>query len=254
MVFIKGLNHGTFCDVDYDQHSGGVSYIRQHIIKGYVNAFLQLHINKKDGYNQFFKYQVKIPSMDPSIKLSQQHVDGEKLVLANFENINADKITHYGGAIIYPAATVHVEVNKAALLDAASFHATETMAVGWQQITNKPAPVIDFPFSNKTNLSLYSYLTMRAGITPHYLNQQDKEQSFYVQIVDGNGAKSSFVPLTIPVSFYPVSTKSYMQSFLLPLAQFKNIDIKKVKSVSLQFINKNYSKGRIMIDDIGFCK
>lgn len=255
MVFIKGLNHVTFCDNSTDYISEqSVSKPEQHIVKGYINAFLQLHINKKAGYNQFFKYQVKIPSMDPSIKISQQHVDGEKLVLTNFKNDNADKVTHYGGTITYPSATVNVKVNKAALLNATSFHGTEAMAIGWQQSNNKPAPVIDFPFSNKTDLSSYNHLSIRVGIIPHYLNQQDKEQSFYAQIVDDNGTKSSFVPLTIPVSFYPASTKSYMQSFLLPLSQFKNIDIKKVKSVSLHFINPNYPKGIIMMDNIEFYK
>jgi pimeloyl-ACP methyl ester carboxylesterase len=255
MVFIKGLNHVTFCDNSTDYISEqSVSKPEQHIVKGYINAFLQLHINKKAGYNQFFKYQVKIPSMDPSIKISQQHVDGEKLVLTNFENDNADKFTHYAGNITYPASTINIAVNKAPLIDATSFHATKIMAIAWQQNNSKPAPVIDFAFKNKVDLSLYNHVSIRAGINSFYLNQQDKEQSFYVQLLDDNGTKSSLMPVTISASFFTTASKSYMQSFLLPLAQFKGIDIKKIKSVSLLFINKNYYQGKITIDNIEFYK
>jgi hypothetical protein len=257
MVFIKGLNHIGFCDKNMGtQQQEIIDKSRQHIIKGYINAFLQLHINKKEGYNKFFKYQATIPSMEASIKISQQHVDGEKLVLTNFENDNADKVTHYGGAITYPfpISSISIEVNKATSLDYTSFHASKAMRLAWMQREAKPAPVIDFSFKNQMDLSAYKYVSIRAGIMVHEFNQLNKEQSCYMQFKDDNGSKSSLVPITIPASFFSLGTKSYMQSFLLPLYNFKGIDITKMKSVSLLFTNPNYAKGMIMVDDIGFCK
>ncbi len=255
MIFIKGMGHGIFCDISYDQGPGLISNsLYRSAIKGYVTAFLQLHVNNKTNYNDYFKFQKKILPENPNLQVSIQHADGNKLALANFQNQYADQITLYAMPITYPTSTVKVSVNKAALLDATSFHASNTMAIIWMQSVNLPDPVVNFSFDKGMNLLSYKYLSLRAGLIPHIFNQYDKEKKFYIQIIDNSGNKSNLLTVTVPISFYNNAARSYMQSFLLPLNEFTGVDKGNIKSVSLLFTNKDYSQGKIMIDNLEFNK
>jgi hypothetical protein len=64
--------------------------------KGYINAFLQLHLREHSVFRRFFKHQEQMPLVNTTI--FQQHADPVQLTVANFENGSVEDIT-IGGTI-----------------------------------------------------------------------------------------------------------------------------------------------------------
>lgn len=268
MIFIEGLNHASFLNSNFgviNYQSGEIDPIHQKVILSYINAYLQLHINGNKNYEWFFKFQKKLGSVPENLKISQQHTDGSKLVLVNFEGKD-DLKTVWNGDITFPKLTLEFFVNTPLKLDYKNFHASRQAQIFWQCAPNKPEPIIEFPFKNPANVSSYQYLSLRMGQSLmtgekiHNMNAKDSKQDIYVKItsITGNKVATAKVLLskvahTIP---YPFNEKVSMSSFLINLAEFKHqgVDLENVKSVSLDFTVPGYTKGAILIDNIEFYK
>ena len=266
MIFVEGLNHASFLASNagvLNFQTGDIDPIHQKAILSYINAYLQLHLNGKKGYEQYFKFQRRLPAVPQSLKISHQHADGTKLVLANFEGANGMK-TYHNGDIDYPKQTLNFFVNAPMTLDYNNFHASRQAQIFWQVAANKPDPMIDFPFENLTDVSSYQYLSLRIGQSltkdnwEHNMNEKDKVQDLYVKVTSVKGSKTTTAKVLLSQAAgavpYPYNEKVTLSSMLIRLSEFTahGVDLKNVKSVSLEFTVPGHEKGAVLIDNIEF--
>lgn len=274
-VFVDGATHDQFntvwaptsLSVESDITPSDIPNLislndHENVAKGYVTAFMQVHLQRKTEQIEYFSANLK-PSLTSALKIHTSHQEPGALLLDNFEQSPHDpNVNTLGGAVSATALSSLTE-NALRTLDIHSPHVTSGVEIAWQTtagiyLSNVPAA--------KKDVSSYAVLAFR--ITQKYGSPQNpvnQPQDLFVRLADGGGRSrairvSTFTNVPYPyVRGHADLIKSALKTVRIPLVSYtianlgaKDVDLTDVRSVSFEFDVD--ATGEIEIDDIEFSR
>jgi pimeloyl-ACP methyl ester carboxylesterase len=258
MIFLEDFNHRIFTEKEnWPGDINALASPEKDAIMGYINGYLQLHVKNNSLFKTYYKYQSRPASLDAGIELFHQHSDRVKTVLANFENGSSNTNTA-GGAISKGFNIDKFVVGNSWQLDNQSPHHTKVLQLQWDK-KNFFVPYVKFSYSNYKNLTNYNYLALRIGQVNGSSYNSNSDKDLYVRLRSTNNATftlklSDYGRLAYDYNLIGAVNKSFMTTFMIPLKDFRNVDLSHVKDLYLQFNVNGHTKGEVVIDNIEFYK
>lgn len=262
-MFLKDFSHCVFAGngAVYQNVCLYGTKEQEDMIKGYLNAWMKLYALGESEYNQYFKYQKRIPFLDPSIEFSILHKEHERMPLVNFENNMSKYLNNWNGT--YQATgNIHFAIDYAYELDPCTIHNDKVMIIKFES-TYSEAARMKFNFPG-VDISPWNYLNL--NLTQVYRpNQNPEGDDLNISIKITTEDSYSILPLTsynkLPFSQIisnfqsldgnvPVMTKNVMRSFLIPKEHFAELDLTKLTSIELVFNDPQNLEGWIIVDNI----
>jgi len=272
-IFVYGATHDqfntvwapTFLSVESDITPSDVPKLisltdHENVAKGYVTAFMQVHLRGRAEQLEYFSANLK-PSLVSSLEIHASHQEPGIRLLDNFEQPSHNPDVNTLGGNVTSTALSALAENALHTLDDHSPHVTDGGEIAWQNLNGiytSQIPVI------AKDVSGYSVLAFR--ITQKYgspENPSNQTQDLFVGLTDGGGKSRAIRVSTFTDVPYPYERgfaeliKSALKSVRIPLASFtianlgaQDVDLTNIASVSFEF-DAN-STGHIEIDDIEF--
>lgn len=277
MVFIYGATHNRFntewgTEGIVDAGSPKVLSVAQHhnLLRGYMTAFMQVHLQDRNEQRAYFTGEIKIPQVS-SVEVYTQYRPGSYLYLDNFESAPALSQNSLGGVVSYANLDGTPSEDTLAALDSFSPHQTRALRVRWNGVTATYQSQI--PAGGQRDLTTWSYLSFRVTQkVGSASNPAGLARDFRVRLSTTGGGLSRAVRAgyfgTIPAPYKPEyiapydtsegpNTKSAMRTVRIPLYAWNikcldvpRVDLSDVESVAFEF---DYDPtGEVEIDDIAF--
>jgi len=212
-VFVYGATHDQFntvwaptsLSVESDIAPSDIPNLislndHENVAKGYVTAFMQVHLQGKAEQIEYFSANLK-PSLTSALKIHTSHQEPGALLLDTFEQTPHDpNVNTLGGAVSATALSSLTE-NALRTLDIHSPHVTSGIEIAWQTtagiyLSNVPAA--------KKDVSGYAVLAFR--ITQKYgspQNRVNQPQDLFVRLADGGGRSRAIRVSTFTNVAYP---------------------------------------------------
>jgi dienelactone hydrolase len=272
-VFVYGATHDRFntvwaptaLSVESDIATSDIPNLlsitdHENVAKGYVTAFLQVHLQGRDEQLEYFSANLK-PSLASSIQIHTSHQEAGALVLDNFEQMPHDASMNMLGGTVTGTALTTLAEDALHTLDHHSPHVTGGGEIAWQSTAGI---YLSHVLPVAKDVSGYAVLAFR--VTQKYGSPQNplnQPQDLFVRLTDG-AAKSRRIRVSIftdiPYPYvrgYGDLIKSAMKSVRIPLASFtianlslQDVDLTNIQSVAFEFASN--ASGEIEIDDIEF--
>ncbi|MFX0199162.1 MAG: hypothetical protein ACFFCW_23815 [Candidatus Hodarchaeota archaeon] len=278
MVFIYGATHNRFnrewgTEYKVDTSSTKILSSGQHetLLKGYMTAFMQVHLQNRTEQLDYFNGELRIPQVD-EVEVHCQYQSPTRLALDHFESNYQINQNTLGGAVSYSSLDGAPQENVTGLLDNHSPHQTRGILLRWNSTVAKYETEIPLPQSQR-NVKPYKFLSFRVGQkVGSALNPLDQLQDFYVRLNTAGGGNSRAVKAgafgSIPFPYKPEykttydgneepNTKSAMKAIRIPLHAWTIkamtapiVDLGNVGSITFEFYSKPI--GEILVDDVEF--
>ncbi len=255
-------------------NTGGHYFQNTTFAKSYINAFLKLHVKHQSLYQNYFKYQKKIPGLNHKVYL--QHQEPKRLVIADFENKNSSEWNSLGGKVIVSGNGIsNFETGAAYLIDDYSPHHTRVAKFDWNNAlsltgntfaTHPVSGKITFTIPKSDEIPNYKYLSFRITQVYHEVNNPTGDDiNFEVIIADKNHTETVTIETYGGLLHFPVKmvaptgaiqeeqTKNAMRSYLLPLEAFESVNLKLLEKIEFKF---SLTKGTttFILDDLALYK
>ena len=276
MIFIYGATHNRFNTVwltesKVDATSPKILSVAQHqtLLKGYMTAFLQGHLQNRPEQLDYFSGELKIPQAS-TVATYAQYRPTARLTMDDFESAPAVNQNALGGMVTSTNLLFAPEEDTIVTLDMRSPHQTRCVEINWNAATARYQSEI--PLAQR-DVSMRKFLSFRVTQfvgTP--LNPMNQSQDFHVRLSTAGGGNSRAVRAgyfgAIPFPYKPEyvmnhdsdedpNTKSAMTTIRIPLYAWTIkclnvpiVDLTNVESVAFEFGYR--PKGDIIIDDIEF--
>jgi hypothetical protein len=278
MAFIYGATHNRFntqwgTEGKVDAASPKVLAAVQHqtLLKGYMTAFMQAHLEGRAEQLDYFNGELKIPQA-ASLEVFTQYRPVITLALDDFETKPALNQNSLGGAVSFANLDGAPEENPVSTVDVNSPHQTRGLRLKWNNVAAKYVSEIPL-IGNAQDLSGWSFLSFRVSQKVlSAANLAGQLQDLYVRLTTAGGGNSRAVRAgyfrPIPFPYKPAyiagfdanedpNTKAAMSTVRIPLFAWTVkalnapiVDLMQVESVSFELSAKN--TGEIEIDDIMF--
>jgi Cutinase len=278
VAFIYGATHNRFntqwgTEGKVDAASAKVVSDVQHqtLLKGYMTAFLQIHLQGRTEQLDYFKGELKIPQAS-SVEVFTQYRPTVTMTLDDFETKPALNQNSLGGTVAFANLDGPPEENPAATIDVHSPHQTRGLRLKWNNTTAKYDSQIPL-LGSARDLSGWNFLSFR--VSQKVLsgaNPGDQLQDLYVRLTTAGGGNSRAIRAgyfrTIPFPYKPAysmafvadedpNTKAAMNTVRIPLFAWTVkalsapiVDLTNVESLTFEFSAK--ATGELEIDDIDF--
>lgn len=225
------------------------------------------HLKNDTDAKSWFAEQKNLIEADVDIQFQAN----EKRVLANFESSHQLTDHLLDGTInfknIYRKRIIEGDEDKE------SRHYTGMLRVDWKRRTAlRFTPEVEFFVGHRyKDISDYQYLSFRVAQRNSSLNPADKNQKFYLLLIDRMGRclsvnvenyaeigphfEETFV-LPPPVNVIEDAVYYVMKTVQIPLEDFANagIDLEQISSLSFRFTHRHRPSGSIVLDSIAFTK
>ncbi len=251
-------------DLLFVDHSGHY-FQNEDFSLGYINAYLQLHLNGHNIFERFFKYQEFPPGLN-TIGHWKLHDEFEKLEIENFEDPPTNTTTA-GGPLDFSTGFTNRLIESTYLNDAFSPHST--YALSFDVISNQVAQMT-LSASDPLDLSSYPFIGFRMGqlfdpetnssgnlINVRLRLNTEQVSSEWVEIQNHGGllhfpmVTSAAGIVNPPANLSNGGTKNAMRSYLIRRTEFAGIDPSAVESVTFEF-ESDEDGLKLVIDDIAF--
>ncbi len=277
MVFIYGATHNRFntewgTETKVDASSPKVLSFTNHqnLLRGYITAFMQLHLEGRSEQRAYFTGEIKL-SQASSVEVHTQYRPASFLELDNFETAPALNQNSLGGTVSFANLDGTPDENTLAALDNFSPHQTRALRVRWNATTATYQSQI--PAGGERNLTGWNNLSFRVTQkVGSASNPIGLTRDFRVRLTTAGGGPSRAVRAgyfgAIPAPYKPEyavtwdpnegpNTKSAMKTIRVPLYAWTikclsvpQVDLTNVESVTFEF---DYDPtGELEIDDIAF--
>ncbi len=278
MAFIYGATHNRFntqwgTESKVDGASPKVLSDAQHqtLLKGYMTAFLQVHLQGRAEQLDYFNGELKIPQAS-SVDVFTQYLPAITMALDDFETHPGTNQNSLGGTVSFANLDGAPEENPTGTIDVHSPHQTRGVRLKWNNTTAKYESQIPL-IGTARDLSGWNFLTFR--VSQKVLsgaNPANQLQDLYVRLTTAGGGNSRAVRAgyfrAIPFPYKPAyiagyaasedpNTKAAMNTVRIPLFAWTVkalsapiVDLTNVESVSFEFSTK--ATGELEIDDVAF--
>jgi len=276
MVFIYGATHNRFntewgTEIKVDVTSPKVISFSDHqnLLRGYMTAFMQAHLEGRSEQLAYFTGELKIPQVS-SVEVHTQYRPPSFLELDNFESAPALNQNTLGGTVSFADLDGTPDENTLATLDNFTPHQTRGLRLRWNATTATYQSQIPVGQRNLTGWKNLSFrVTQKVGSAS---NPAGMTRDFRVRLSTAGSGPSRAVRAgyfgAIPppykpeyTSFYDVNedpnTKSAMKTIRIPLYAWTikclsvpQVDLTNVESVTFEF--DYVSTGELEIDDVAF--
>ena len=274
-VFVYGATHDRFnsvwaptaLTVESDIAPSDVPNLisitdHKNVAKGYVAAFMQVHLQGRDEQLEYFSAHLQ-PSLTAGLQIHTSHQEAGTLVLDNFEQLPHDPGANTLGAAVTGTALSSLAEDALRILDPHSPHVTSGADLGWSSVAGVYRTQVPAAFKD---VSAYTAIAFR--VTQKYgsaENPANQTQDLYVRLTDGGGKSrairvSTFTDIPYPyVRGYADLIKSAMKTVRIPLASYaianlgaQDVDLTDLQSVAFEFSAD--ASGELEIDDIEFTR
>lgn len=258
-VYVKGANHNSFIDSEVEKIQG--PYHEE--ITGYINAYMRWSLLNDYSMQTIFKQQHNFVGPDPQITL--QYSDPiYRRVLDHFEGYS-EHWNAMGGNNLFSQISFQKKEAKANGNIAKSAHETQILSLEWQASNQQPKVdfYLPFPYTfglDYRDLRRLRYLSFRMGQVFNS-NGSDEELNFYIRLTSHlNGELKTqkvslnevgIVPSPLAKDDYS-NTKTTMNTVIVPLCLFNQIDLERVIKVSFEFNHPDRPQGKIQMDSLEF--
>ena len=258
-AYIKGANHKSFIDVGHGQGP------HHDVALGYINAYMRWSLKDDHAQHVIFKQQHAFYGQSPEVSL--QYSDGSyRRVLDHFEGpyLNWSALggnIHYSN-IGYDKADAQAQGNPHK-----SGHETQVLTLNWQGASNIHVPKVEFslpiPFSfgiDYRDLRRLRYLSFRMGQLANAADSNE-ELEFYIRFTSkwNNVTKTQRIKLSdvgaVPsplANGQDSQTKTAMNTVLVPLCAFDEIDRARVTKIGFEFNHADRNRGGVQMDSLEF--
>jgi hypothetical protein len=276
MVFIYGATHNRFntewgTEWKVDSASPKILSVTQHqnLLRGYMTAFMQVHLQGRAEQRDYFNGTLKIPQAS-GVEVHCQYKPQSVLPLDSFESAPAINQNSLGGNVNHASLDGPPAEDVMAALDANSPHQTRGLRLKW----NSAAAVYhsELP-AGQRNVSSWKFLSFRvAQKVGSAANPANQARDFRVRLSTAGAGPSRAVRAgyfdAIPFPYKPEyitafdasegpNTKAALKTVRIPLYAWTIkclnvpiVDLTNVESVSFEF---DYdASGELEIDDIEF--
>jgi len=284
MVFIYGATHNRFntewgTESKVDTSSPKILSMTQHenLLKGYMTAFMQVHLLGRTEQNDYFTGELRIPSVS-TVEVHAQYRPPSNLTLDDFETEPAlDTSSLAGNAsltgnITYANLDGPPEEDVMGTIDPHSPHQTRGLRLKWNALTatyQSEIPLV----GTQRNVSARQFLSFRVTqkVAPSP-NPVDQVQDLRVRLTTAGGGNSRAIRpgyfASIPYPYKPEyiaskdadegpNTKAAMKTVRIPLYAWTTkclnipmVDLTNVESVTFEFSHN--PAGELEFDDIEF--
>ncbi|MFX0125473.1 MAG: alpha/beta hydrolase family protein [Candidatus Hodarchaeota archaeon] len=287
MVFIYGATHNRFntewgTESAVDESSPAILDFEQHrsLLRGYMTAFLQIHLQNRDEQRDYFRGEIRIPSVDEVEVYTQYRLPPSpmnQLTLDDYESEPAIDKSSLGGQVAHADLLDYIPVednpreDNMVILDEHTPHQTRGLKLMWNAMTGTYQSEIPL-LGTQRDVSDFTFFSFRVSqkVAPSS-NPPDQPQDFYVRLNTADGGNSRSVRVgyfgTIPYPYKPEydvyesyeisNTKSAMNTIRIPLRAWTIkclsapiVDLTNIESITIEFRVK--PTGEILIDDIEF--
>ncbi len=278
MTFIYGCTHNRFntewgTESAVDETSPKIiSYVdHRTLLKGYMTAFMQVHLQGRLEQRDYFNGELKLSQVDTIDVHNQYRIPGGR-TLDDYETAAAINQNTLGGAVTHSLLDGTPQENSLVSLDIHSPHQTRGIKLKWSGSTGIYESGI--PLSGAArNVTGYQVLSFRISqVVNSSANPANQEQDLYVRLKSAGGGPERAVRAAyfgnIPFPYRPEydggsssseagNTKAALKTIRIPLSAWTIkclsapiVDLSNVESVSFEFALK--PTGEILIDDIEF--
>lgn len=293
MVFIYGATHNRFntewgTESKVDTSSPKILSKTQHenLLKGYMTAYMQVHLQGRSEQNDYFTGELKIPSVS-SIDVHTQYRLPSNLTLDDFETEPALDTSSLAGNASLTGNVTYANLNGLpeegvmGTIDPNSPHQTRGLRLKWNLLTatyQSKIPLV----GTQRDISGRKFLTFRVTQKVGSLaNPADQLQDLRVRLTTAGGGNSRAIRVgyfnTIPFPYKPeykiwdpatmtydinhtseaLNTKAAMKTVRIPLYAWTTkclsipmVDLTNVESVTFEFSHN--PTGELEFDDIEF--
>ena len=280
MVFIYGATHnrfntewGTEWRVDTSSPLILDTTTHKNLLKGYMAAFLQGHLQDRTEQLDYFHGDLRIPQVDHVEVFTQyRSPDPPPLTLDHFETAAPIDENTLGGDVSHSDLDGAPQENLLGTLDSHSPHQTRGLKLKWNAATARYESEIPL-VGDQRNLAAYRFFSCRISqVVESMANPVDQTQDLYVRLSTAGGGNSRAVRAAyfglIPFPYRPkyvlsadseepTNTKSALSTLRIPLHAWTIkclsapiVDLENVGSIALEFSSK--PTGELLIDDIEF--
>ena len=276
MVFIYGATHNRFntewgTEIKVDVTSPKVISFSNHqdLLRGYMTAFMQVHLEGRSEQLAYFTGELKIPQVS-SVEVHTQYRPPSFVALDNFESATALNQNSLGGTVSFANLDGTPDENTLATLDNFTPHQTRGLRLRWNATTATYQSQIPVGQRNLTSWKNLSFrVTQKVGSAS---NPAGMTRDFRVRLTTGGSGPSRAVRAgyfgAIPPPYKPeyttfydsnedFNTKSAMKTIRIPLYAWTikclsvpQVDLTNVESVTFEF--DYVSSGELEIDDVAF--
>jgi hypothetical protein len=276
MVFVYGATHNRFntewgIELKVDATSPKILSVTQHqnLLRGYMTAFMQVHLQNRAEQREYFTGVLRIPQVS-AVEVHCQYKPQNVLTLDSFESAPAITLNTLGGAVTHASLDGVPVEDVLATLDGNSPHQTKGLRLKW----NAAAATYrsELPAGQRDILT-WKFLSFRvAQKVGSAANPANQARDFRVRLSTAGGGPSRAVRAgyfdTIPFPYKPEyrtandgdeapNTKAALRTVRIPLYAWTIkclnvpiVDLTNVESVSFEF---DYdATGELEIDDIEF--
>jgi hypothetical protein len=277
-VFIYGATHNRFntewgTESKVDTTSPKILSATQHenLLKGYMTAFMQVHLQGRTEQNDYFTGELKIPSVS-SVDVHTQYRPPSNLTLDDFETEPALDTNSLTGNVTYADLDGLPEEDVMGTIDPHSPHQTRGLRLKWNALTatyQSEIPLVGTQRNVSTRKFLSFRVTQKVAPSP---NPVDQVQDLRVRLTTAGGGNSRAIRAgyfaSIPYPYKPEyiasrdanegpNTKAAMKTVRIPLYAWTTkclsipmVDLTNVESVTFEFSHN--PTGELEFDDIEF--
>lgn len=252
MIYMKGADHLAFVD-------DGDPSAREAAV-AYIVAYARWSLMSDQAYGVYFRRQAPVGNAVP---VSVLHSEPYRRVMDNFEGASAG-FNDLGGKNTF----LHLLVeHDASVFEDESPHYTYVLRLRWDSGKGLPVARFGLPLPMKghldmRDLSAFSHMSFRAGQMYHS-GKNNEALDFRIRFdYHQNGQHlsqtrklSDFGSIPSPFAHNQASgTKSVMNTVLVPLCMFEQIDFDKalITGISFEFSVPGSETGEIQMDSLEF--
>lgn len=278
MVFIYGATHNRFntewgTEWRVDTSSPKILSVAQHhnLLKGYMTAFMQVHLQGRTEQNDYFTGELKIPSVSTA-DAHTQYRPPSNLTLDDFETEPALDTNSLTGTVNYTDLDGLPEEEVMGTIDPHSPHQTRGLRLRWNMLTatyQSEIPLV----GTQRDISARKFFSFRVAqkVAPSP-NPVDQLQDLRVRLTTAGGGNSRAIRAgyyaSIPYPYKPEyvasqdaiegpNTKAALNTIRIPLYAWTTkclnipmVDLTNIESVTFEFSHN--PAGELEFDDIEF--
>jgi hypothetical protein len=276
MVFIYGATHnrfntqwGTEGKVDIASPKVLSPNDHQSLLKGYMTAFMQVHLQGRTEQIDYFTGDLKIPQVS-AVDVHNQYRKASPLSLDNFESAPSLNQNTLGGNVTFNNLDGNPQEDVIGTIDGNSPHQTRGLRVKWNAVTGVYKSELPLGQRNISNFQFLSFrVSQKVGSAANPVNML---QDLHVRLTNSGGGNSRALRVgyfgSIPYPYKPEyivaydvnegpNTKSALKTIRLPLYGWtiKCLNIPIVNLTDVEFVSFEFDSkpnGEIEIDDIVF--
>jgi dienelactone hydrolase len=280
MVFIYNATHNGFnrewgIDGKLDSTLPNILTDTQHelLLRGYMTAFMQVHLLGRQEQNAYFTGELKIPQVDEVEVYTQyrQPIPNPR-TLDDFESTPEIDKNILNGDVEYSDLGSAPQEDAMGTLDTHSPHQTQGLKLEWDVTTARYQTEIPL-INTQRNVSNFEFLSFRVSQVVNG-NPVGQMQDLYVRLNTAEGGNSRAVRVGyfghIPYphrpdykssydSYEDIHTKAALTTIRIPLHAWTIkalsapiVNLTNIESIAFEFNAK--PTGEILIDDIEFIK